>query len=325
MFFCSELGQLCMKEFKYQPRSRYFEEVWKRFDQEHYMKNMVYRENVLSFDTNPLKTAKESLPIKIIQEAVKLSIKEEFVDVAENDVLNSSNSTDGQTILQQYANRQETGTNGTNGTKVTKSTKIDKVIATQIINTEVGKLKEKSTIDIYCEMYGKRAKTGGIAFYKRSLMNGFIETEVANSFQRNDLWKDGIFIGGRPDALIHEQGNEIPLEAKNRQNRFFPQIPEYEFFQCLGYCFVTHQKKCIWVQRFKNNIQTENILLNKTTLNQMCLTLGRYSELLALFLKDNDIVQEYYLMNDEKTRSSFIDSFIFGKGGSDSRDSRIFI
>lgn len=313
IFYCSELGQLCIRNYpkEWTPKSRAFELVWKRFDENHYNRSMNQRE-VKAYEPDVLNQTKKFLP------------KENLSKVVENRINILNSSTDSTQINDDSIDNEVQQLLD----KIPESTNDRHKIIEQVIRTEVGKVSEKSTFDLFLDQFPDEKLKTDCYFLKKSLRFGVGESEF-KSFCRKDLWKDNILLGGKPDAILDR--NKIPVEVKMRQKRLFDDVPAYEKLQCLGYCYLTNQNECVWVQRYGKDIDVQKVLFSDKVFGKVAQILCRYSELLALMLIDESWCKEYCQnQQSEETRSQFIDNFIFGhlkKGSphSEKDGARIFI
>ena len=328
MFYCSELGQLCIRNYpkEWMPKSRAFELVWKRYDENHYYKFMNQKE-VVSFEPDRLNQTKKILPKENLTKAVENrlthlnshSSQEQIDETTDNDIQN---------IIEQIPGHSKMNHPNANEANESNEAIEQRKIIEQVIRTEAGKFAEKSTFDLFLEQFPNERLKTDCYFLKKSLKFGMTEDDFT-SFSRKDLWKDNIFLGGKPDAILDKQ--KLPMEVKMRQKRLFNEVPTYEKLQCLGYCFLTSQNECIWVQRYGKEIDVQRILFCPKVFEKVAQILCRYSELLALLMIDESMCHEYCQnMASEKKRSDFIDNFIFGhlkKGSphSEKDGARIFI
>lgn len=100
-----------------------------------------------------------------------------------------------------------------------------------------GTVNELSAIQLYekennCKIYGNNAK-----LYKQQI----------NNFS----------ICGKVDGFVKIGEEEYLIEVKNRQNRFFRDIPIYEKVQIMIYMFLTGTKKAIHIQKYNGSIKHE--------------------------------------------------------------------
>lgn len=314
IFYCSELGQLCIRNYnkEWMPKSRAFELVWKRYDESHYYKSMSDHD-VTSFEPDVVNETKKLLPSSYLSEVVakveKILTNDSEID--ENNE-NHDESVDKHVnqLLSLAQNKRQNEPNEQNQQKNSKLTELNKNIIHQVIRTEVGKSSEKSTLQIFEEKFPEQKLRTDCFFVKRSLKFGMSDKDF-KSFCRNDLWGTNIFLGGKTDAILDK--SKIPLEVKMRQYKLLNEVPAHEKLQCLGYCFLTNQDECIWVQRFGKDIDVQKILFSERVFEKVALILCRYSELLAVMLLDESWNHEYCkVMKSEEKRSEFIDNFIFG-------------
>jgi hypothetical protein len=319
MFYCSELGQLCIRNYPHDwmPKSRAFELVWKRYDENHYYKFMNQKE-VISYEPDRLNQTKKIIPKDNLSKAVENRLKN-LNSHATQEQMDETTDNDVQNLLEKISDCSEMND---------VSPVEHKKLIEHVIRTETGKIAEKSTFELFLERFPNEKLKTDCYFLKKSLKFGMVDEEF-KSFSRKDLWKDNIFLGGKPDAILDHQ--KLPMEVKMRQKRLFHGVPSYEKLQCLGYCFLTSQNECVWVQRYGRDIDVQRVLFSQKVFEKVAQILCRYSDLLAQMMIDESMCSEYcQKMKSEKTRSEFIDNFIFGhlkKGSphSEKDGARIFI
>lgn len=308
IFFCSDLGKLCIKSLDFTEKSTLFEILWKRYDSNHYNKWMN-----LKMDTSP-----SSCPDKVNE--IKKIIEPQKINQSVNSFIQKT-STTSQQPSNNHEQKQQFEQNYENVIKEAQKEfkefvpDISYEETMEIVQTETGKLLESSTIELYRnEMFDIHEidfdfQTKSIPFFKRKIIDEFSSPEL---IQTKHFWKSDIYLGGRPDAIRKIDG--IPLEAKSRVKKLFQEIPNYEFYQCQGYCFILNKPQCIWVQRYQTLIDHEIIEKNQSVLEKIFATLIRYADLLALILLDDDYTKFYaQTLQTSKQRSKFVKEFVFSE------------
>lgn len=117
------------------------------------------------------------------------------------------------------------------------------------VNTKNGLDKEKSTIEIF-----EHKKNVIVTNKNDKIYNIFINKP------HNKLIIHNIILNGAVDGIVN---NEYIVEIKNRQKRFFDEIPIYEKIQIIVYMKLLNLYKCYHVQRFKDDIIITEIKYTK--------------------------------------------------------------
>lgn len=117
------------------------------------------------------------------------------------------------------------------------------------INTKNGLDKEKSTIEIF-----EKQKNVIVNNKNDKIYNTFINKPYDKLIIHN------IILNGAVDGIVN---NEYIVEIKNRQKRFFNEIPIYEKIQIIVYMKLLKLYKCYHVQRFKDDIIITEIKYTK--------------------------------------------------------------
>lgn len=117
------------------------------------------------------------------------------------------------------------------------------------INTKNGLDKEKSTIEIF-----ENQKNVIVNNKNDKIYNTFINKPYDKLIIHN------ILLNGAVDGIVND---EYIVEIKNRQKRFFNEIPIYEKIQIIVYMKLLKLYKCYHVQRFKDDIIITEIKYTK--------------------------------------------------------------
>lgn len=106
---------------------------------------------------------------------------------------------------------------------------------------------------------------------------GIVQEEpVRQSFERNnnlEIIKDDVFkkrflfendkyrffIGGKNDGITIKDNEKYIIEIKNRQNRLFGYIPEYELIQMYCYFYIYNISKGIFIEKYAGKMKDYNI------------------------------------------------------------------
>ena len=97
-----------------------------------------------------------------------------------------------------------------------------------ITNTQFGIRFENNGVEIYQQKTGNIVEKSG-KYHKEELF--IIDNEIDGVM---DIWT----VGGKVDGIaIDKDGNKIILEIKNRVNRLFNTVRDYEKVQCYAYMY----------------------------------------------------------------------------------------
>ena len=110
--------------------------------------------------------------------------------------------------------------------KVTEGRRMIAEEVTQTINTSFGTAKEAEAVTRFVANHG-------------------FNVHVAPDQTFFKAVSENLFIAGRVDGLI---GDDKVLEVKNRMNRLFGSVPEYERVQCMSYMWLSGRPYCVWLQ-----------------------------------------------------------------------------
>lgn len=318
IFFCSELGQLCIKDYPFKKKSEVFELIWKRYDQAHYEKNIQISKkkcpsNEYSNEPDSMNQMKKCLdtiqpnfiekivcdhiekmrnePSSMAPEKKSAMIEESAKKVFSEIILNENYDKSDAAKLDQFSLKDAVG----------------------LVQTETGRFSEKSIIEMFIETHMPKQsfQSSAIPFYKKRLI---INDSTSPNYSKWE-WSKRIYIGGRPDSIRCSDG--VPLEAKTRMKKLFQHPPNYEIYQCQGYCFIMNQKECIWVQRYKNDLDFDIIKRNDSIIEKMIQTLIRWADVLHLVLSDQSMATHYcQSLKTIDQRSNFIKDYVFSSNAS---------
>lgn len=74
-------------------------------------------------------------------------------------------------------------------------------------------------------------------------------------------------IVGYIDGIIEDENDKYIVEIKDRQNKIFDKIPDYEITQMIIYMKMTNIYKCQHIEKYKEKIKTEIIYFNEKIWN----------------------------------------------------------
>jgi hypothetical protein len=77
-----------------------------------------------------------------------------------------------------------------------------------------------------------------------------------------------VLVGGKPDGLVVDPitGKVTVVEAKNRQNRLFRSVPEYERIQCQVYMWLFGAERCVFREHFHGETWSTELLADPVEL-----------------------------------------------------------
>lgn len=116
------------------------------------------------------------------------------------------------------------------------------------INTKNGLDNELSAITMFENLYNVVVNNKNDQIYKT-----FIN-------KQDNLIIHNIILNGAVDGIVD---NKSIVEVKNRQNKFFDDVPIYERIQILAYMKLTNLYECYHVQKFKNDITVTEVKYDK--------------------------------------------------------------
>lgn len=74
-------------------------------------------------------------------------------------------------------------------------------------------------------------------------------------------------IVGYIDGIVENENDKYIVEIKNRQNKIFEKIPEYEIIQIIIYMKLTNIYKCHHIEKYKDDLKTEIISFDEKIWN----------------------------------------------------------
>jgi hypothetical protein len=95
---------------------------------------------------------------------------------------------------------------------------------------------------------------------------------IKRFFIKNDV---SFLIGGRIDGMvIDNQGDTIVIEVKNRQQKVFEVIPDYEKIQLECYLRMMRSDKCIFIERYDHQNHIKEYFQDDLLWNEILLSLS---------------------------------------------------
>jgi len=201
---------------------------WKKYFKEDYLS--VYNELV-----------KKQLPLKqeeTYYECVKRIAKESNVNIYQElgRCMSSKNTDDLNTGKKNLMDKIKEKIPESKKEEFTKS-------FNSLTNTNFGIKYENKGVDIYIEKTNNRVEFNR-KYHKKVLFE--IPSEKDNSI---DMWH----LGGKLDGLVLDKdNNQYVLEIKNRVNRLFYSLKEYEKVQCYVYMYLMDIEKTHLVETMKS-------------------------------------------------------------------------
>lgn len=160
-----------------------------------------------------------------------------------------------------------------------KKQDLSKDLAKQVksyIHTEKGTRDEEESLDTFEKKINTKIVNRNSKFYKK-------EFQLKNGYT--------VKIGGKIDGLGVD-GSLI--EMKNRQYRFFTQIPLYEKIQIHAYMNILDKSECNLVQNFKGQSKYETITFDSTFWNTVLENLSKFTSLYNKII-NNESLQDSLL------------------------------
>ena len=155
-----------------------------------------------------------------------------------------------------------------------------------LMKTTYGLNMEKTAIELFEERYNTKLDTT-----QKYYCNIVKKT-------KNKIW----YIGGKLDGI----NEEYIVEIKNRTNRFFNVIREYELTQIQLYLYLTNMKNGKLVEKFKNNIKVIDIEYDKDYVRKILEYLNIVIDKMEEFIKNDELKEEYINMLNEDEKIRFI-------------------
>tara|TARA_B100001093_G_scaffold3139_3_gene3244 strand:- start:14226 stop:15029 length:804 start_codon:yes stop_codon:yes gene_type:complete len=146
-------------------------------------------------------------------------------------------------------------------------------------NTQHGRHKESSTLDLYAHQFDKVVKPYNV-----------LNTRKYNSFA----------IRGKVDGIVPLDDNNFEIiEIKNRTRRLFNQVKNYEYCQVQCYLFINNQQHCNLVEHFNGQIQSYSIQKDDSYIQSLLTKLEKFN-LLFDNLQSIKQLQYTYMTSDDK-------------------------
>jgi hypothetical protein len=161
-----------------------------------------------------------------------------------------------------------------------------------ITNTQFGIRFENNGVEIYQQKTGNSVEKCG-KYHKEELF--IIDNEIDGVM---DIWT----VGGKVDGIaIDKEGNKIILEIKNRVNRLFNTIRDYEKIQCYAYMYTLDI----------NSIHLAEILKSRKTNDMNIFEINFDEDFWQKEIVDNIslFVDDFYeFLNDKKRKIALLKS-----------------
>jgi hypothetical protein len=175
---------------------------------------------------------------------------------------------------------------------------LDIQTVTNIINTEFGVENELNAIELFEKKYSRTIK--GQLDTSQKFYSKRICSEINASITYN------YYLGGKCDALTEE----YILEVKNRVNKFFNCLKDYEKVQVQLYMYLLEKKKCKLVEKYKNNIKVLDIYKNEEYIENTLSKLKVFCKYFTEFLQDESQIYYYISLNDTDKKSFIYNLYV---------------
>jgi hypothetical protein len=161
----------------------------------------------------------------------------------------------------------------------TKESKIQDTVVDSFINTEIGTYKENSVVKMIEDKLKITLNTSQ-KFHSVFIMS----TE-----------KYDYYLGGKMDGIC--EGKYI-VEIKNRMNKFFTSVKDYEKCQIQSYMLMTDYKLAKLVECFNNKLRITDIYRDDIYLKEI-------KDCLVIFINNIERadISKYYTLNEADQRS----------------------
>lgn len=143
----------------------------------------------------------------------------------------------------------------------------------KVVNCNRGIDNENRAINMYQDQQGVRVVESNQVFYKQPLGS-----------------LGGHQLGGRVDGFAMDASGtskDRVVEVKNRRNRFFAILPDYEYVQVQAYMFLTKLTKCDVVQCRDNLIRITSYNFSPNDWEEIAKAAGEFAEEVKLLLDDH--------------------------------------
>ena len=167
-------------------------------------------------------------------------------------------------------------------------------------------LEQEVTRKLNCK-FGTNSENTAIKQYEKETKNKV----YGNNDKLYTLKCKTFYICGKVDGFVDIDNETYIFEMKNRKNRIFKIIPEYEKIQLLCYSKMLKNKNIIFSQCYNKKLNTEimkeydDIDLWKIVINR----LETYISTIELFRKDEKIRHEYLKLNDDD-KYTYLDKYL---------------
>ena len=237
----------------YKSKREYLIEYWEKYDKNDYLK--------FKNKTNFIKETDNDV-INNISSKNNINIKEEL-----NKCSNSNNINDFQNNKKELLNKIELLPENEKK-EITKS-------INNVTNTNFGTNNENDIFKIYENMSGLQ----------------FIKDNIYRKYRIIDTIDICVFIGGKIDGINKEK--DTIIEIKNRVNKLFYSLREYEKVQIMCYMHIFNIKKSHLVEAFKKKFNAEiNIIevkYDESYMNNIICKIYNFCLFFKNFMTDNEL------------------------------------
>jgi hypothetical protein len=180
---------------------------------------------------------------------------------------------------------------------------IKKNILEKIDNISEDEKKEltKSILNVTNTKFGIKNETDVTKLYENLTGNTIIKDNRYKKVKVSTIDDINIYIGGKIDGLNNDNGNII--EVKNRVNRLFYTLRDYEKVQIICYMYLFNSEKGDLVEAYKKKDSTDiNIIqvpFNKDYMDNIINKLIIFAKYYNKFLKDHDMKINILIKKDE--------------------------
>jgi hypothetical protein len=161
----------------------------------------------------------------------------------------------------------------------------------KVTNTHFGIKNENNGIDLYSQKTNSKVEITH-KYFKKEL------SVIENNFGTVDSW----YLGGKVDGLTNIDGEKIIVEIKNRVNKLFNCVRDYEKVQCFAYMYILDINNVHLVETLKSsknqNMNIMNISYNEEFMDDIIEKIEQFIYNFYDFLED-DTQKEQLLVNSK--------------------------
>jgi len=156
-----------------------------------------------------------------------------------------------------------------------------------LMNKNFGTIHENDVLNIYLSYYPEFSAIKSSQYKSKLIFNN-------NGYN--------FFIGGIIDAM---RNDGTIIEIKNRVNRLFKSLKDYEKIQAMSYLFIYNSNKLHLVESFNKNIFVIDVDFNEEYMNYIINNIKIFTDFFFLFLNSDELKFDL-IDNNESFHQKFI-------------------